>query len=176
MVRKSWGGKSNMKKLLLSAASAFGLVMALSACGESAEPAEEAVVEAESAEPDAIASRQELLEGMGDAFRTLRGQMEGEADWAVIQANAETINANATQFINYFPEGTGMDSGADTEALAVIWEDGEGFAAAHARLLEASAGLVEAAATEDMATFQEAAGNLGGACKNCHDTYRKPQE
>lgn len=165
-----------MKKQFLFAASAFGLALALSACSESAEPAEEAAVEVESAEVDDIAARQELLEGMGDAFRALRGQMEGETDWAVVLANSETINANAAEFINHFPEGTSMDSGADTEALAVIWEDPEGFSAAHDRLLEASAGLVEAAGTEDMATFQEAAGNLGGACKNCHDTYRKPQE
>ncbi len=165
-----------MKKQFLSVASACGLVMALAACGESAEPAEEAATGAESAEADPIATRQGLLEGMGDAFMAIRGQMEGETDWAVVQANSETIAANAAEFINHFPEGTSMDSGADTEALAIIWEDPEGFSAAHDRLLGATVGLVEAAGTEDMATFQEAAGNLGGACKNCHDTYRKPQE
>jgi cytochrome c556 len=165
-----------MKKQFLSVASACGLVLALGACGEGAEPAEEAAAEVASIAADPIATRQGLLEGMGDAFMAIRGQMEGDMDFAVLTDAANTINSNAGEFINHFPEGTSMESGADTEALAVIWEDPEGFSAAHAQLLEATAGLVAAAESGDAATFGEVVGPLGMACKNCHDTYRKPQE
>lgn len=165
-----------MKKQFLCVASAIGLVLTLNACGESAEPAAEPAAEEEAATPDDIETRQALLKGMGDAFMAIRGQMEGEPDFAVLTDAANTINTNAGEFINHFPEGTSMESGADTEALAVIWEDPEGFSNAHARLMEATAGLVEAAASGDKDTFGAALGPLGMSCKNCHDTYRKPQE
>lgn len=166
-----------MKQQIFAGVGAIGLVLSLSACGDSETPAEEATTEAEEAgEVDVISQRQDLLEGMGDAFRTIRGQLDGEADMAAISAAAETLNANAAQIIDLFPEGTGMDSGADTEALATIWEDPEGFAAAHARLMDASAAMVEAAATGDAAQVEAAVGPLGGSCGNCHDTFRLDDE
>ena len=166
-----------MRQQILAGIGVLAMVLTLGACGESEEPAEGTMAEADGgAGGDVISQRQDLLEGMGDAFRTIRGQLEGDADMAVIAASAETLNANAAQIIDLFPEGTGMDSGADTEALATIWEDPEGFATAHARLMDASAAMLDAVATGDPAQVEAAVGPLGGACGNCHDSFRLDDE
>jgi cytochrome c556 len=124
-----------------------------------------------------IEQRQANFEEIGDSFKTIRDQMEGgEPDFAVILDAAETIEVDAAKIVDFFPAGTGMDSGADTEALATIWEQPEEFAAAHERLSAAAAGLVAAAQAGEVAGMGPAIGELGNSCKNCHDTFRLDDE
>lgn len=149
------------------------LGLALASCGGGGDPSGQAQPTAAAAEPDAITRRQALLKAMGDEFRGLRGQLESASpDNAAILASAELIRTNAGLFIDLFPAGTAIDSGADTEALPIIWEDPEGFRAAHQRLLGAADGMLAAARSGEPALVQAAVGDLGGSCKNCHDTYR----
>jgi len=156
----------------LTAFSLAILAASLAACGETAEDAngEEVAV---SGEMDVIEARQDNFEEIGDAFKVIRDQLEGNnPDFALISANAETIQTNAGKIPDFFTEVSSMDTGADTEALAVIWEKPEDFAAAHQRLMDASGVLVEAAASQDAAAVGEAVKGLGASCKNCHDTFR----
>ncbi len=126
-----------------------------------------------SEEPAIIDVRQTNFEEIGDAFKAIRGQLEGDSpDFAVLEASATTINANAQKIGDHFPDGTGMDAGFDTEALAAIWEKPEEFTAAHQKLIETSDGLLAAAQSGDVATFQAAVGELGQSCKGCHDNFR----
>ncbi len=150
--------------LILSA-----LALSLAACGGAPEEA----ADVSSAEASVIEQRQDNFEAIGDAFKAIRGQLEdGAPDFAAIAGDAETIHTNAGKIQDYFPEGTGIDSGADTEALATIWEDPEGFAGAAEDLIAASQTLVDAAGTEDLAAVQQAVDGLGGSCKACHDDFR----
>ena len=167
----------NSRSLLACTASA-ALLISLSACGETAETpptTEEATGEAS---PDnVIELRQANFEAMGDAFKAIRGQLEGDSlDFAVIEESAQTIGARMMANKDQFPEGTGLDSGAETEALAVIWEKPEDFAASADKLIAASEGLAAAAASQDIAAVQEAVKNLGGSCKACHDVFRLDKE
>ncbi|WP_298470150.1 cytochrome c [uncultured Erythrobacter sp.] len=151
---------------------AAACVALLSACGgEATDGSEPEAAGAE--EPAIIDVRQTNFEEIGDAFKAIRGQLEGDSpDFAVLEASATTINANAQKIGDHFPEGTGMDAGFDTEALATIWEKPEDFTAAHQKLIETSEGLITAAQSGDVATFQAAAGELGKSCKGCHDQFR----
>ena len=144
----------------------------LTACGgDAAEGTEEAAAVAEV--PAAIADRQANFEAIGDSFKAIRGQLEGDSpDLAIIEASATDINERAQLIGDYFPAGTSVDDGFDTEALASIWEDPEGFETAHQNLATASAALAEAAASGDAAAVGEAVKNMGGTCKACHDDFR----
>jgi cytochrome c556 len=57
----------------------------------------------------------------------------------------------------------------------VIWQKPAEFKAANDKFLAAVKGFQAAAATNDLAKMQAAAGALGGTCKGCHDTFRKPR-
>jgi cytochrome c556 len=123
--------------------------------------------------PAEIAQRQDTLEGIGDSFKAIRGQLEGDApDFAVIEESATDINRRANELEGLFPEGSGRDAGWDTEALATIWERPDEFAAAHQKLLDESATMITVASTGDAALVGEQVKTLGGACKNCHDDFR----
>ncbi|MBV7266638.1 c-type cytochrome [Erythrobacter ani] len=144
----------------------------LAACGGEAgtEPEETAAAEAE---PAVIEERQENYEAIGDAFKAIRGQMEsGEPDFAEIEAQATDINARAQRITGYFPSGTSVDAGYDTEALMTIWEEPAEFETAAQNFVDASAALVTAAASGDAAAVGEQAKEMGGTCKACHDKFR----
>lgn len=149
-------------------------LLALSACGDSADtPAPAAESGGSDGPANVIELRQANFEAMGDAFKAIRAQLEGETpDFAVIEESAQTISARITANKDQFPEGTGIDWGAETEALEVIWEKPEEFAQKADDLVAASGALAAAAAAEDIAQVQEAVKNLGGSCKACHDVFR----
>ena len=149
------------------------LAATLAACGGATEDAPAATDTAETGETDVIEARQANFEAIGDDFKIIRGQLEADApDFAAIETAANGINTKAVLIADYFPEGTGMDSGADTEALATIWEKPEEFTAAQAKLGETSAALAAAAATGDAGAVLEAVKAMGGSCKACHDVFR----
>jgi len=153
---------------------ATALALVLSGCGGDSGEAEVAAGLAP-ALTGAIEQRQDNFEGLGDAFKVIRDQLEADApDMALITASAETIVANAGKITtsDWFPEGSGVDSGADTEALATIWEQPAEFEAAATRLAGASEAMLAAASSGDPAAVGAQVMELGGACKNCHDTFR----
>lgn len=97
---------------------AAALLVAVAAC--SSEAPADAPVDA-AAEPAVIKERQDNFEAIADAFKLIRGELEkGSPDFMLIGAQAGDINARATKIVDYFPEGTGIDAGYDTEALATI--------------------------------------------------------
>ena len=151
------------------------MIALLAACGGGAEDAggEEAAAPTGDAPPE-IAQRQDELEGVGDSFKVIREQLEtGSPDMAAITTAAGDINARLVRIKDLFPEGSSMEAGYDTEALAVIWEDPNGFAEVHSAAVAASEEMMAAAATGDPAAVGEQVGNLGlNGCKACHDKYR----
>ncbi len=152
------------------------LIALLGACsGEATEDAGPEEGPAAGGEPPAeIAQRQDNYEAIGDSFKTIREQLEGEApDMAAIQTAAADINTRLQRIPDLFPEGTSMEAGYDTEALAAIWEDPDGFAEATQNAIAASEEMMAAAATGDAAAVGEQVGNLGlNGCKACHDKFR----
>tara|TARA_B100000378_G_scaffold42919_1_gene32071 strand:+ start:8668 stop:9186 length:519 start_codon:yes stop_codon:yes gene_type:complete len=160
---------------------ALAMTLSLAACGETADDTAVADTETEMAaapaDMDILKVRHDNFEGIGDAFKVIRGELEkGSPDFDAIQANARIIADNAVLIPEHFPECTGPADGADTEALDTIWEKPEEFSAATERMLGASRTMLAAADSRDAATVQAAVKELGGACKNCHDQFREKED
>ncbi|GMN04082.1 c-type cytochrome [Erythrobacter sp. MTPC3] len=156
-------------KIRLTAA-AVSLAL-LAACG--AEPASETEAVAAADEPEVIDQRQDNFESISDAFKVIRTQLEsGEPDFTAIETSAADISERAQLVSGYFPEGTGVDDGYDTEALSTIWEDPAGFEKAAQNFVDASAEMVTVAASGDAVAVGEQVKTLGGTCKGCHDKFR----
>lgn len=169
--------RTHTSRLVLTAA----LAAALAACSGEAPadaPAETAPADAaaEGAPVDVAAvlkEREENFEGIGDAFKAIRGELEkGAPDFALIAANATDINTRAKLIETHFPAGTSVDDGVKTEALATIWQKPEEFKAAGQKLIDESAKLAELANGGDKAAVGAQAMAMGGACKGCHDQFR----
>ena len=121
-----------------------------------------------------IEARQGHLERIGKAFKTISDQLKaGSPDLAQIQAAAATVPKEASGMADWFPDGTGPDSGVKTEALPVIWEQKADFGDKVAAMQDAAAKLDSTAQTGDMSAIAAAFQTTGGTCKACHDKYRE---
>ena len=133
-------------------------------------------VAALAAGPSVYKARHDNFEGMGRAMKASIDQFKsGNPDIAVIRASAATLAASAPKVAGYFPKGTGIEGNPKSEALAAIWQKPADFAAANKRLVDATKGFQAAAASGDIDAIKAAFGGVGGSCKNCHDSFRKPR-
>ena len=151
------------------ALAAIAGVSLLAACGgsdssapesEVAPAAEEVVLDNGMTPKEQIELRQGQLKKLGKAFKTISDQLKAsEPDMAAIQAAAASVPVESEGMADWFPAGTGPDSGVKTDALPAIWEEPDLF-------------------TEKLSDFQMAAGALataaetGGTCKSCHEKFR----
>ncbi len=69
-----------------------------------------------------------------------------------------------------FPKGSGS---GDTEASPAVWEKPDEFAKAVKQFGDATRDMNAAAMVGDMAMVGHALGELGKACKNCHNQFVK---
>lgn len=150
----------------------------LTACGQNSES--EPVSEAASAElpngmtvKEQIEARQGQFKKLGKAFKTISDQLKADSpDVAQIQAAAASVPKESVGLADWFPAGSGPESGIETEALPAIWEDSADFAEKAAALQDAGAKLETIAQGGDVAAIGAAFKTTGGTCKACHDKYR----
>jgi cytochrome c556 len=121
-------------------------------------------------------ARHEHYEELGKAFKAVRDQMNASSpDFAALQKNAEVVNAASVDQQQWFPKGTGPEAGK-TRALPEIWSKPADFEAAQKMLSDRAPKLLAAVKTKDVDAVKAAFKETGGACKNCHDTFRSPEE
>ena len=165
------------RQTTLRLVAATPLIALIAACGGETRDGDGAVAP-EGDAPAEIAERQDNFEAIGDSFKAIREQMEGGSpDFAAIETSATDINTRLQRLPELFPAGSSMEAGYDTEALAVIWEDPDGFSEAIENAVVASAELIEAAQTGDPEAVGGQIGELGlEGCKGCHDKFRKDDD
>ena len=157
---------------LISSATIAAIALGLGACSETPGENGAGTPPIEPFNP-VIEDRQANFKAIGKSFKAIRTQLEGDSpDFAAIATAATDMNAAASKVEGYFPEGTSVDDGFDTEALASIWEKPEEFAEAHQRLVDASAEMIALADAGDVTAVKDQVGTIGGSCKNCHDNFR----
>lgn len=121
-----------------------------------------------------ITARQDNLKKMGAANRAMADELKkATPDVAVFKTNADLIAGLAPDLINWFPAGTGMESGIKTAAKAEIWSQPDQFKAAHARFVAESAKFQATVATGDLAAIGTGVEELGLSCRNCHQVNRQ---
>ena len=136
-----------------------------------------AAAAAQSATPqEAQKARHEHYEQLGDAFKAVRDNVRGDTpDWAALQKAAQTIADASVDQQKWFAKGTGPESGK-TRALPEIWSKPDAFTAAQKMLSDRAPKLLAAVKSKDAPGVQAAFKDVGGACKNCHDTFRAPED
>ena len=114
-------------------------------------------------------------------MESLRGHIRAASmlGRGLVDDNGQLVNharglANGiSEFDHIFQEGSNV---GDSEALPVIWQEPDEFAAAIAKAKEASAEFVAAAESGDAERIGGAFRGLGGACRGCHDRFRVAQD
>ena len=113
--------------------------------------------------------RHEVMEAIGGTMgaigKILKQEVQRSEDLLPL---ANALDELAKTAKGLFPEGS--EGG---EALALIWEEPEDFAQRLVNIKEATTVFRATVATGDMAQIGPAVGNVGRACKGCHDRYRE---
>ena len=131
---------------------------------------------ADAATRDLMKARHDHYHKLGDAFKKVRDEVRGSApDMKVVKRAAQFINDASVNQAKWFPAGTGPDAGK-TRALAEIWSKPKDFEAAQKVFSEAAPKLLAAANASDVSAVKAQFGEVGKACKNCHDSFRSPEE
>ena len=152
-------------------------VLFLAACGSGTEPSDPSAgsetldngmtVRAQ------IEARQDGYKTIGRNFKTINDQLKTSApDLTEIQAAAAAKEEASAGMVDWYPAGTGPDSGVKTEALAVIWEEPEDFTLKVSEYDTALGALQTATTSGDFDAITAVARATGSTCGACHDKYR----
>ncbi len=121
---------------------------------------------------DPIAVRMYLMENVGANAKELKAKLDaGKTKDAAL--NAQAIALHATQIPALFPEGSAPES---SRALPEIWQKWDDFVKGSQTLRDAAEALGHAAAEDKGDQAKAKMGEVFGACKGCHDSFRKPEE
>ena len=121
---------------------------------------------------DPIAVRMYLMENVGANAKALKGKLDaGKIKDA--QLNAAAIALHATQIPALFPAGSTSES---SRALPEIWQKWDDFVKSSHVLRDAAEALGHAAAEDKGDEAKAKLKEVFGACKGCHDSFRKPEE
>lgn len=122
----------------------------------------------------AVDARVAHYKEIGRSAKAIKDELgQSRPNLSSVQSSASRIEALANQIPNWFPAGTGQQAGVKTEALPVIWQQMPVFRQRASGLASAAHQIAAAAASGNVAATQAAAGNLGTACKACHETFRE---
>ena len=130
-----------------------------------------AFAEEERTDPNAK-MREEVMEEIGKAMGVLGGMAKGEVAFDAAAAEAakakiaEEAGAIATEF------ATQGEPDPASEAKPEIWANWDDFLK-KAEALKAAASAADVSSAEAIGA---ALGSVGGACKDCHTTYRVMKE
>jgi cytochrome c556 len=121
----------------------------------------------------AVETRQSVLHLMGWNMAPLGAMARGrlEFDAARVETNAERLHALASMMSDAFGPDTRANT-VTTEALDVIWEQPEAFAARIQDTIDAAGRLKSVADGGDENALREAIAGLGSTCGSCHDDFR----
>jgi cytochrome c556 len=116
--------------------------------------------------------RHEGMEAIGKANKAIKRELDGGSpDLRLVRSNASKIEALSHKASGWFPAGTGPDVGK-TGAKPEIWHNQQDFLAKLRDFQKAAQTFNSAAAGNDPNGIKTAFGDLGKACKACHDKYR----
>lgn len=122
---------------------------------------------------ETVSVRQNNFKQIGRAQKTISDQLKKPSpDIATIRTSTQVLADLAPQVNRWFPRGTGVESGARTGALPVIWQQTAQFNRHAGQLTSAVRGLQRAAASGNVGQIRAAFPAVGGACKGCHDTFK----
>ena len=126
----------------------------------------------QAADSNEVKYRHAVMEAMGSQFGALAmvftNRVKRPED---IKVHAAALATTASIVGDLFPAGS--EGG---EALPIIWQEPDKFAAAAQQLVDASAALAAASEGDDRAAIAKAFKAAGSTCKGCHERYKEEED
>jgi cytochrome c556 len=123
-------------------------------------------------EEQAIKYRQSVYKVILWNFGPMAGMAQGKVpyDATDFAKRAQRVATMAPMLLEGYPPGSG--TGAPTRAKPEIWDNFDEFSKLMHAMEDKAAALAEVAKEGNLEKSRAAVGELGDACKACHDKYR----
>ncbi|MGN6057580.1 MAG: c-type cytochrome [Sphingomicrobium sp.] len=116
--------------------------------------------------------RHEGMETIGKTNKAIKRELDSASpNMTALRAGAAQIADLSRKASGWFPAGTGPDVGK-TGAKPEIWQNPQDFASKLHNFQAAAATFNQAAMSGELNLIKAKWGELGQACKACHDKYR----
>ena len=133
-------------------------------------------IAADTAPTEAQKLRHDHFHQLGEAFKAIRDQSRSKSPaFPALQKAAQAVNDASVDQGRWFPKGSGPETGK-TRALAEVWTKPVDFAAAQKLFADSAPQLLAAVNAGDIEAVRSSYGTVGKSCKNCHDTFRQPND
>ena len=120
--------------------------------------------------------RHERYEEIGDAMKGISSQLKSDSpSLETIRSHSALIARYAPQVVDWFPPGTGPETGRETRAKAEIWQDFDTFRQRASAFATEASEFNRAAQGSDVDAIRAAQRDLSHSCRNCHDRFRGPE-
>jgi cytochrome c556 len=149
-----------MNRLLVATAASLAALASLPAVAQFQKP------------EDAMKYRQSAMFVMANHFGRIGAMVNGRApyDAATATANAEIVaTMSRLPFVGFVPDTASTEKG---RANAKVWSDRATFDDRARKMQDEVGKLVAVAKTNNLDTLKAAFGEVGKACKSCHDDFR----
>jgi len=121
----------------------------------------------------AVKYRQAVMKAIGAHTGAIAAVVKGQVDYGDhVAHHAASLAEMGSITADIFPQGSGPDAYADTEATNAIWAKADEFQAAVDAFKNQSAKLAEVAQGGDMQATMAEFQNLGKTCGGCHKPFR----
>lgn len=121
---------------------------------------------------DVIGFRAYLMENVGDNAKELNDKIKA-GNIAAAKVNAQAIALHAARIPDLFPQGSTSEH---SRAKAEIWQRWDEFVKISHTLRDEADQLGAATENGNAQAVSAQAKKVFGACKSCHDSFRKPEE
>lgn len=120
---------------------------------------------------DVIKYRQAVMETMAGHMVAITMIFGGQIDaQSHLAGHVDAVAAASTELAHMFPAGSDVGK---TDALPLIWQEGNRFEEASEAAVQATTQLREAVDSGERAAIGRAIKATGDSCKGCHDRYRQ---
>lgn len=121
---------------------------------------------------DEIRHRQSVMNVLGRAFGPMVSMAQNKIPYNkdVVVRNTQIIETLSGLPWNSF--GPGTEKGAPTKADLKVWSDQAKFKVSSEKMQQDVTRLSQIVKTGDEMAIKTAVGDLGKACKSCHDDFR----
>lgn len=125
-----------------------------------------------------LKQRRDGMEAIGKHTKVLKRELAGGSpNLGTVRMASGKIAELSAKSSGWFPAGTGLDAGK-TGAKPDIWnpQNQQDFARKLSDFQKAAQALNSDASGNDVNAIKADFAKLGGACKGCHDKYRKEEK
>ena len=126
-----------------------------------------------------IEARQANYREIGGAYKGIRDELHKPKPLMImVRQHVDQLGmlAHSQANADWFPPGSGLEAGVETEALPVIWERRAEFDRLREELNRETVKLADVLASGDRDALAAQHRAVGMVCKQCHDAYRREED